>query len=216
MSVKIYENGAWRDSNTNRIYENGAWRDAQYMRAYENGAWVDKLVTIGPEVLFDKNANYVKPGFDWSTNLNYDNYVGFSTFRKTSPVELSFGDLSYTSRGCGGVKSVNPIPFGSYRTLNVSYKLLVNDIVYTHGNWIGMRAHTYDGSLTSIWGKVSTTTGGERSLTGFPLNTEYIQSISSYSDNYSAYIYIFGITDDTISDLVQNRLHVDITKIWLS
>jgi hypothetical protein len=54
MSIKVYENEAWRDTNTNKIYENGAWRDVQFMRTYENGAWVDKLAM---EKILDLSSN---------------------------------------------------------------------------------------------------------------------------------------------------------------
>lgn len=43
MSVKVYENGAFRDVDYLRRYENGAWRDCEAAYRYDNstGAWIE-------------------------------------------------------------------------------------------------------------------------------------------------------------------------------
>lgn len=79
MSVKVYENGAWRDINSAKVYENGAWRDINSAKVYENGAWREvypNLPDIGDGILCTYgnkvvNSDIVSLGTNTSIGDNY-------------------------------------------------------------------------------------------------------------------------------------------------
>ncbi|BCN32059.1 hypothetical protein [Anaeromicropila herbilytica] len=101
MSIKIYENGAWRDTNTHKIYENGAWRDAKYMKVYENGTWVDKMtapsiIPIG-NLIFGKEYSRLK------------NWIPIGIYPPAYSNPLRSDILQYNMNGKG-----NFIRFGIY------------------------------------------------------------------------------------------------------
>lgn len=126
MSFRIYENGAWRDSSTNKIYENGSWRDAQYGRAYENGSWVDKLsyVMTNPQNLYSYGDEVVPLTGGWKDFYTREGYT--DNFMVKNATNIYMGETSGSSDYSRGIMTTKGIDLTNYTYINIHVKGVID------------------------------------------------------------------------------------------
>ena len=74
MSIKIYENGVWRDASFVRKFNGSSWVDIEYGKRYENGQWVD---VWSPEIRIGETVGFVSTPVPSETEVRYTTKVGY-------------------------------------------------------------------------------------------------------------------------------------------
>jgi hypothetical protein len=211
MSIKVYENGAWRDANTHKIYENGAWRDAQFMKVYENGAWVDKLVHDFSDGWIYNEGQYSSY---WDTSFVREdpaiNGVTGSVVVESDSIHMIKNTYEYNDLG---VKTKNTINIRDYHYLHVIYSATNNTYTgYPCQLNIGISMNNFSG-----WYQANGNIGysgpilqGDMSRQHFAL--ELSGTAFNLPANTNLYIYILPRGDSYGASSYNVELH----KVYLS
>ena len=76
MSVKVYENGAWRDASFVRRFNGSSWVDVGYGKRYENANWIDVWNPMEKLSVYAQSAEPSKKTGIWiQTPIAYNSVV---------------------------------------------------------------------------------------------------------------------------------------------